>query len=132
MTGAYCYDTRTVPGWQHALWDRPALAELRGEVKHALASRMGRAKLDDVLLVLTELVSNSYCHTNAPSRAEVTVTGGGVRVEVSDMNTKDLRLRPLAPTRPHGRGLALVNEVSDDWGVESTRDGHGKTVWAVL
>jgi anti-sigma regulatory factor (Ser/Thr protein kinase) len=132
MTGAYCYDTRSVPGWQHALWDRPALTELRSEVRHALASRLSRPKLDDVLLVLTELVTNSYCHTSAPSRAEVTVTDAGVRVEVSDMNTKDLRLRPLAPTRHDGRGLALVNAISDDWGVESTRDGHGKTVWAVL
>ena len=132
MSGVYCYDIRTVPGWRHTLWDRPELSDLRQEVKHALAPRVERAKLDDVLLVLTELITNSYCHTDAPAQAEVTVTDWGVRVEVSDHNTEDLRLRPLSAVRSHGRGLALVSAISDDWGVESTRDGNGKTVWAVL
>jgi hypothetical protein len=132
MTNASFFDTKSVPGWEHALSDQPQLADLRHEVTSALASRLHGTELDDVLLVLTELVTNSYCHTDSPAQAEIAVTEAGVLVEVSDGNTADLRLKPPSDVRPDGRGLALVSAIAADWGVESTQDGKGKTVWALL
>jgi serine/threonine-protein kinase RsbW len=132
MSNASFFDTKSVPGWEHALTDQPQLADLRREVRSALASRLHRSELDDVLLVLTELVTNSYCHTDDPLWAEIAVTDAGVLVGVSDGNTADLRLQPPSAVRPDGRGLALVSAIADDWGVESSPDGRGKTVWALL
>ncbi|MBP2325887.1 anti-sigma regulatory factor (Ser/Thr protein kinase) [Kibdelosporangium banguiense] len=130
MTSASFYDRKTVPGWKHALIDRPLPAELRREVSAALTSRLKQPELNDVLLVLTELVTNSYCHTDTPIDAEVTITDVGVLVEVSDGNTADLRLRRQPTPLRHGRGLALVSAIAEDWGVESIQDG--KRVWALL
>jgi hypothetical protein len=42
-------------------------------------------------------------------------------------------VRPLSPTTTSGRGLALVDQVADDWGVDTNRaihSDHGKVVWA--
>ncbi|MET0234193.1 MAG: ATP-binding protein [Kibdelosporangium sp.] len=132
MTSAYFFDTKSVPGWQHALSDQPQPADLRRAASAALAPRLDDEELKDVLLVLTELVTNSYSHTDAPLRAQVAVTDAGVLVEVSDGNTADLRLQPQSAVRRDGRGLALVSAIAEDWGVESTRDGQGKTVWALM
>jgi anti-sigma regulatory factor (Ser/Thr protein kinase) len=132
MTSAYFFDTKSVPGWEHALTDYPQLSDLRREIRFALAPRLHGTELSDVLLVLTELVTNSYCHTDDPIWAEIAITDAGVLVGVSDGNTADLRLQPPSTVRSHGRGLALVSAIADDWGVESTQDGHGKTVWALL
>jgi anti-sigma regulatory factor (Ser/Thr protein kinase) len=132
MTNAYFFDTKSVPGWEHALTDYPQLSDLRREIRFALAPRLHGTELSDVLLVLTELVTNSYCHTDDPIWAEIAITDAGVLVGVSDGNTADLRLQPPSAVRSHGRGLALVSAIADDWGVESTQDGHGKTVWALL
>jgi anti-sigma regulatory factor (Ser/Thr protein kinase) len=132
MTSGSFFDTKSVPGWEHALTDQPQLAELRREVRSALTPRLRPTELDDVLLVLTELVTNTYCHTDDPIWAEIALTDAGVLVEVSDGDTADLRLQPPSAVRPDGRGLALVSALADDWGVESSQDGHGKTVWALL
>ncbi|MET0136222.1 MAG: ATP-binding protein [Kibdelosporangium sp.] len=132
MTSAHFYDTRIVPGWQHTLQGQPKLSELRREVSSALAPQLSEPALDDLLLVLTELISNTYRHTHAPRQAQVLVTDAGVLVEVSDGDSADLRLRPPSPVRTGGRGLILVGALAEDWGVESTQDREGKTVWALL
>ncbi|WP_442802706.1 ATP-binding protein [Streptomyces sp. CB01373] len=54
---------------------------------------------------------------------------GGVRVEVTD-GSPQLPAVPLdlSPEAEGGRGLLLVDAVTDKWGVEP-RGGAGKTVW---
>jgi hypothetical protein len=48
-----------------------------------------------------------------------------VRVEVADRNPAQPQLR--VPDETGGRGLRLVDELSDRWGVHGGRPG--KTVW---
>ncbi|MCD9900640.1 ATP-binding protein [Streptomyces cyaneofuscatus] len=83
-------------------------------------------------LALTELIANVVRHV--PGRRCQTFifrlpTGDGVRVEVADSSPEI----PLAIKRDElddgGRGLILVNAVTDDWGVIKRWDGTGKTVW---
>lgn len=83
-------------------------------------------------LALTELIANVVRHV--PGRRCQTFifrlpTGDGVRVEVADGSPEI----PLAIRRDElddgGRGLVLVNAVTDDWGVVKRWDGTGKTVW---
>lgn len=85
---------------------------------------------DAAELALTELIANVVRHV--PGRRCQTLffllPGRGVRVEVAD----------ASPRLPHavagdaldegGRGLLLVDAVTDSWGVEARGD-RGKTVW---
>jgi anti-sigma regulatory factor (Ser/Thr protein kinase) len=132
MSRPYVVETKTVPGWDRPLENEPDLLGLRREVSDALAPELRRGELEDVLLVLTELVSNSYRHTDAPDHASVMLTDEGVLVEVTDGDPGDIRLRRPSPVQSEGRGLLLVGAVSTDWGVFSTNMGEGKTVWALL
>ncbi|MEU3701280.1 ATP-binding protein [Streptomyces anulatus] len=87
---------------------------------------------DAAELALAELVANVVRHV--PDRRGQTFIfrlprGEGVRVEVADSST----VMPLAitgdPLDDGGRGLVLVNAVTDAWGIIKQWDGSGKTVW---
>ncbi|CAM5519956.1 ATP-binding protein [Streptomyces griseus] len=88
--------------------------------------------VDAAELALTELIANVVQHV--PDRRGQTLIfrlprGEGVRVEVADSSP----VMPLAitgdPLDDGGRGLVLVNAVTDDWGIIKRWDGGGKTVW---
>lgn len=87
---------------------------------------------DAAELAFTELIANVVRHV--PGRRCQTFIfrlpdGEGVRVEVAD----DCPKVPVAiegdVLDEGGRGLVLVAAVADKWGVETRRDGCGKTVW---
>jgi anti-sigma regulatory factor (Ser/Thr protein kinase) len=88
--------------------------------------------IDDVVLVASELVGNAVRHTTATQQATLDVSwdvdASGVRVCVGDPSQEPPIVRSSGLDEPDGRGLRIVDAVSDDWGVE--RDGHGKRVWA--
>ncbi|MFF7008143.1 ATP-binding protein [Streptomyces fimicarius] len=88
--------------------------------------------VDAAELALTELIANVVQHV--PDRRGQTLIfrlprGEGVRVEVADSSP----VMPLAitgdPLDDGGRGLVLVDAVTDDWGIIKRWDGGGKTVW---
>jgi anti-sigma regulatory factor (Ser/Thr protein kinase) len=87
---------------------------------------------DTALLLASELVTNAILHARTPVELGIVVDGDTALVCVAD------RLAgggPLAPrghsqVRSGGRGLALVDDLSDRWGTE-THTG-GKTVWFTL
>ncbi|RDI34397.1 histidine kinase-like protein [Lentzea flaviverrucosa] len=88
--------------------------------------------LEDVLLVVTELVSNAFDHGEAPRLMRLTVTPRPyvVRCEVDDAAE---RLPVLGRSRSggfRGRGMVLVDELATAWGVVPGNDF--KTVWAEL
>jgi anti-sigma regulatory factor (Ser/Thr protein kinase) len=88
--------------------------------------------IDDAVLVASELVGNAVRHTTAaPSDTlEVSwdVDSSGVRVCVGDPSDEPPHLRIVGDDEPGGRGLKIVDAMSDDWGVE--RGASGKKVWA--
>ena len=53
-----------------------------------------------------------------------------VYVHDEDPTTRDLAPQPIDPTRERGRGLAIVEALATQWGVEPRHDG--KTVWFAL
>jgi anti-sigma regulatory factor (Ser/Thr protein kinase) len=94
---------------------------------------------DDVLLVVSELVSNAVIH--AASTIELSYRAGDSMLEVgvSDHDRRPPRLLrgpdgvPLGAIgstglAEGGRGLLLVAELADEWGTTQTTDG--KRVWA--
>lgn len=84
---------------------------------------------DTVGLIVTELVTNVYRHV--PGRwCEVTLLPlpDGVRVEVYDHSPVLPTLRSADELSEGGRGLALVDLLSDKWDVSLHQ--VGKTLWA--
>lgn len=59
------------------------------------------------------------------------VAGGQLRVEVHDAGEGHPAARPVGELDESGRGLLLVELLSEAWGV-SGRTGIGKCVWAVI
>ncbi|MFJ8542023.1 ATP-binding protein [Streptomyces sp. NPDC093586] len=95
-----------------------------------------RSGLSDVTeaaeLALTELVANVVRHVpDRRCRVCLLLRPGGVRVEVAD-HCPELPVRAAEDgigESEGGRGLVIVDAVTDRWGVTVRPDGRGKTVW---
>ncbi|MDQ4096499.1 MAG: ATP-binding protein [Actinomycetota bacterium] len=88
---------------------------------------------DDTLfhaqLLATELVTNAARH--AQSSVELMVAGGRgrVRIEARD-DSPAIPTPPTVETPTRHRGLLLLEDLSDRWGVDAAPDG--KLVWCEL
>jgi anti-sigma regulatory factor (Ser/Thr protein kinase) len=90
--------------------------------------RLG-VQADVALLLVSELVNNAVLHARTDIAVVVHVAGGRLRVAVHDGSPADVRIR-RGGGGDAGRGLLLVERLSDGWGVERT--GSGKGVWFEL
>lgn len=85
------------------------------------------ARYDDVILVVSELVSNSVRHgTTADIDIKVTADEETIRIEVTD----DGPGFAVDAPRGDGMGLAIVDKLSEQWGLQGA--DHRFTVWAEL
>jgi two-component sensor histidine kinase len=102
------------------------LGAIRRWAKAELAD-LPRAVVSDILLVVTELVTNAYEHGGGPRRVRLTRHEEPllVTVEVDDTSAG---APTVGPEHHRGRGLVLVAKLAADWGV--TPHAGGKTVWA--
>lgn len=85
--------------------------------------------LDEVLLVVSELVTNAFEHAGSPCRLRLSLSQTGVRVAVHDEGRGTPDPRDASEHSEHGRGLYLVATFASAWGTEQAPDG-GKIVWA--
>ncbi|WP_052391269.1 ATP-binding protein [Streptomyces sp. NRRL B-24484] len=90
----------------------------------------GEERRADMLLVVSELLSNALLHGSSPVELTLLRDGPHARIEVFDTGPGSPAPREPeeAPNAPGGRGLHIVDRLSNDWGV--VRHHHGKTVWA--
>lgn len=99
----------------------------RDFVRQAMAS-YPEDRRDTAELLVDELANNAVEHGSGAIRLSVELRGGRVRVSVSDEGEGLPQiLRPNA-TEAHGRGLALISELADSWGILA-RAPSGKAVW---
>ncbi|MEW1698452.1 ATP-binding protein [Streptomyces sp. NPDC093249] len=109
---------------------RTALHEW-GWLPAATADR--RAAAEDVLLVVSELVTNACLHAEGPERLRVLRLPKVLRLEVTDRGAGQPAPRtPHRSGRPGGHGMFIVQRLCLDWGIERTPGAPGKTVWAEL
>lgn len=86
------------------------------------------ALTDDAVLLVSELVGNAVRHTGAHVFGlQMMRRRGWIRVEVRDPSRGLPCLLPVHGLDTSGRGLFLVDTLSDRWGVDLLP--RGKTTW---
>src|SRR5207237_10334837 len=78
-------------------------------------------------LLVSELVTNAIVHTGTSVELALRLAGRRLRTSVADESSTLPVLRRWEPDEDRGRGLQLVEELAEEWGVETT--AAGKTVW---
>lgn len=92
-----------------------------------------RAAAEDVLLVVSELVTNACLHADGPEELRVGSGSEVLRLEIVDQGSGSPSPRtPHRAGRPGGHGMFIVQRLCLDWGVVRNPEGLGKTVWAEL
>jgi PAS domain S-box-containing protein len=115
----------------------PALPSSAGEarravrraVEHTLVDNLGALEelVDDLLVAVSELVTNAVLHAGSEIRLRVRTLPSWVRIEVFDGSPHLPRTIGAEGVAATGRGLRLVAELVDRWGAEA--EGGGKVVW---
>jgi PAS domain S-box-containing protein len=110
--------------------DPQALARARHTIGAAVRSLGARERSDEIELVADELITNALMHTEGPAVVTLRVLSGPgrrLRVEVEDPSSALPRRREAGEQGVSGRGLLLVDRLTDGWGVEAR--GSGKCLW---
>jgi anti-sigma regulatory factor (Ser/Thr protein kinase) len=103
---------------------RRALDGFRGELEEDVIERSA--------LVVTEVVTNSVMHARLtaaqPIDLNIQLSPRCLRIEVPDEGTRsfDPAITRLDAGQDSGRGLWMIDQLTDRWGVEFTRSTH---VW---
>jgi anti-sigma regulatory factor (Ser/Thr protein kinase) len=88
---------------------------------------------DAVSVMVSELAMNAVEHARTPFQVTAEITDGSLRVEVTDSGDGTATARPLPnPTSLRGRGLFIVDRLSDAWGTSSSSAGTAKSVWFTI
>lgn len=81
----------------------------------------------DIVLVVSELVSNAVLHGGGARRLRLSRDGRRITIEVLDSATAAETPHSDLSDAERGRGLHLMTQLSSAWGVSATSDG--KLVW---
>jgi CheY-like chemotaxis protein/anti-sigma regulatory factor (Ser/Thr protein kinase) len=107
-----------------------AVREARATVRKVLDG-WGLEDLEDTAeLCAGELATNAVIHARSPVLMAMALLDDAVRFEVEDEAPGEIAAGTLVHDAETGRGLALVDELSESWGVEQHEGG--KTVWFEL
>lgn len=110
----------------------PDAASIRAARRFVLAAVDGAAPelRDAISVMVSELAMNAVQYARTAFDVRMELTEESLRVEVSDSGGGRPEAQPLPPARsPHGRGLFIVDQLSDEWGVIPALDGSQKSVW---
>ncbi|MFE7460596.1 ATP-binding protein [Streptomyces sp. NPDC012600] len=121
------------PGYSETLPCRPESARrARLLVSMALKTWGFSAWTDTGTLIVSELIANAVTHTRCRlARVIITRVGSGaVRIAVADTSGSTPAMASPAGDAGSGRGLLLVDALSDRWGYRLHRSS--KVVWAEL
>ena len=83
---------------------------------------------DTVTLLVSELVTNAVIHAGSEVEVMIRLTETAARIEVTDGSPQAVAPRDATDEEDSGRGLALVGDLAQRWGVRSA-SGGGKTIW---
>ncbi|MEU9418041.1 ATP-binding protein [Streptomyces sp. NPDC048272] len=96
------------------------------------AHGVGTRLVDDVLLVVSELVSNAVRHAGGVTDFRVRCLPDSVAIEVSDASTAAPRPPGTRVEVPGGFGWVLVNRIADRTEIRPAHDGKKITAFLSL
>lgn len=118
--------------WSHEI-ELPAAATSASCARDFVCLHLGEHELtdleDDVRLVASELATNALRHALTPFTVVLRGNGRSVLLTVQDGSSSVPVRFSAGGVDTGGRGLSIVEALSDDWGVTDGR-GMGKSVWA--
>jgi anti-sigma regulatory factor (Ser/Thr protein kinase) len=111
------------------LSSNPTSARVAREfLKRAACGAHGAAVLDAAILLTSEAVTNAVLYGGPPIVLAVDCTGAQLEVRVCDGSIDMPRPRHPDELATGGRGLMLIDVLSDEWGVDVT-GAATKEVW---
>lgn len=118
-------DTKMTDRFSLAL---PASRATPKAARDAVAARFGAEhRCGELLLCLSEVVTNAIRHADTGVRVTVARHRDVVRVEVADSSPVLPVRRSPAADAPSGRGLLILDKLTAGWGTRRTEGG--KVVW---
>ncbi len=103
--------------------------QARDFVRLHLAAHHLSHLVQDVSLVVSELATNAVIHAQTPFRVTLSSLNGSVLLAVQDGSAAVPVRSGADGVGVSGRGLVIVEGLSDKWGTRTDGDGH-KVVWA--
>ncbi len=86
------------------------------------------AVIGAAILCTSELTTNALLHAGTPAQVHIDLNAERLLVSVADTGTRGTVIRAHADTMSsRGRGLGLIEDLSDSWGTDPTV--RGTTVW---
>lgn len=118
-------------GMQLDIGDEHDVGRARSLVRELLRSRGWEPdRVDVVCLVLSELVANALTHGGGLLGVSIDADVQLAHVVVADRSVASPVVLASSPTRLRGRGMYLVDRLSERWGIDPAGAGEGKQVWA--
>lgn len=106
----------------------PGDATTPREARKAVTARFGdHARCGELLLCVSEVVTNAVLHARSATVVTVRRSADVVTVEVQDDDPTPPIRRPHSTTATTGRGLRILDDLTVRWGARPT--GAGKIVW---
>lgn len=111
----------------------PAEPTAPGRVRHWMSAQLTAWNVPEqvigaAVLCTSELTTNALLHAGTAARVQVDLSAERLLVAVSDSGTRGAVSRAHAETlSSRGRGLGLIEELSDAWGTDPAV--RGSTVW---
>lgn len=112
----------------------PPEATSAAKARHAVAillrdvANVPAVVVEDVLLLVSELVTNAVLHAGTEVRLRASVEDAVVTVSVRDQDPSHSPvLARQGADATNGRGILLVHTLASDWGIELAEDT--KLVW---
>ena len=87
------------------------------------------AVVDRAILMVSEIATNAIQHAGTNFIVRIDRSEDAIRVEIVDAGEGVPAVRFTSPSEVSGRGLRIVEELADTWGVRPSALGPGKTVW---
>ncbi|MEU8300169.1 SpoIIE family protein phosphatase [Micromonospora sp. NPDC048909] len=111
----------------------PAEPTAPSRVRHWMSAQLGEWQVPEsvigaAVLCTSELTTNALLHAGTAARVEIDLSAERLLVSVADSGTRGTVTRAQTDTlSSRGRGLGLIEELSDAWGTDPTV--RGSTVW---
>lgn len=110
---------------------RPIAASVAASRRFAaeVCADLPRDVRDAIVLMVSELATNALVHATSGFDVRIDRSVWRVQVTVSDEGAGAPILQSPDHSDPHGRGLRVVRELSDEWGTTESGGPQGKSVW---